>query len=234
MDPFIFQLDNALPPEFCQSLMDKFEASPDTVPGRTGGGVDKEKKDSLDLYISRQPSWQAECNQISQAILKGMIAYARAYPFIITGAISPSMQDPQSGKLRNIRHDDIGNMTDQQISQLIQAIYRLDEVNLQRYTKGSGGYHHWHSEHFPHPSDQSQRSLHRVLLWLLYLNDVEQGGETEFYYQDTKVRAKQGTLVLAPCGFTHTHRGCVPESNDKYVMASWVMYHPAQALYGKG
>lgn len=93
--------------------------------------------------------------------------------------------------------------------------------------------HHWHSEHYPHPTDPEQRSLHRVLLWLIYLNDVEVGGETEFLYQKVKIKARCGSLVLAPCDFTHTHRGLVPESADKYVLASWIMYHNAKALYPK-
>ncbi len=231
MENFIIEFKQALSSDFCTHLINKFEASQEKTPGRTGAGVDKSKKDSMDLYLTELKDWQAENNQISQIILKAMVQYARKYPFVLTGAISPSMLDPKTNQPMAITHEHIGNMNDPQIEQLIRAIYRLDNINLQRYTKGVGGYHHWHSEHFPHPSDPTQKSLHRVLLWLIYLNDVEEGGETEFFYQQAKVKPTAGSLVLAPCTFTHTHRGSIPISNDKYVLASWVMYANASEIY---
>jgi hypothetical protein len=233
MNSFIVEFKKALSDEYCDHLIEKFERDQRKTEGKTGAGVDKTKKDSQDLYISHLPEWRDECNTISNLILQGVTQYARAYPFLLTGAVSPSIQDPKTGQLRTIRYDDIQNLSDQDISQLVQTIYRLDDVNLQKYTKGTGGYHHWHSEHYPHPVDKEQRSLHRVLLWLIYLNNVEQGGETEFFFQQAKVKASKGSLVLAPCGFTHTHRGCIPQSSDKYVLASWVMYKDSKALYGK-
>ncbi|MCW8864714.1 MAG: 2OG-Fe(II) oxygenase [Colwellia sp.] len=233
MQNFIIEFKNALSPDYCQQLINKFEQSQEKIAGRTGSGVDKSKKNSLDLHLSNAADWQEERNAIAQIILKATIEYAKVYPFILTGAVSPSIQDAQTGKLKTLSHEDISQMNDQEIERLVRYIYSIDDINMQRYTKGSGGYHHWHSEHFPHPTDPSQRSLHRVLLWLVYLNDVKDGGETEFFYQQTKVKPTQGSIVLAPCGFSHTHRGCVPTSGDKYVLASWVMYNNAAQLYGQ-
>ena len=231
MSNFIIEFKNALSDEYCDQLIQKFEAFPHKEAGRTGAGVDKGKKDSLDCYISQHQEWQQDCNQLSQLILQATVKYAREFPFLITGAISPSIQDPKTGNIRTVTHEDIAKIDDQAVENMVKMIFRLDNINLQRYTKGKGGYHHWHSEHYPHPSDASQKSLHRVLLWLIYLNDVEEGGETEFFYQNAKVQPKKGSLVLAPVNFTHTHRGCVPISNDKYVLASWVMYNQAEQLY---
>jgi len=233
MQNFIVEFKDALSPEFCQQLIEKFEKDPNKTAGKTGGGVDTSKKDSLDLYLSMHKHWAKECEQINNLIFQAVTQYAKAYPFLLTGAVSPSIQDPKTGIVRTINYQDIQQLPDPEITRLAQSIYRLDDINLQKYTQAKGGYHHWHSEHFPHPTDKKQRSLHRVLLWLIYLNDVEQGGETEFFFQQAKVKASQGSLVLAPCGFTHTHRGCVPESSDKYVLASWVMYKNSAALYGK-
>ena len=67
---------------------------------------------------------------------------------------------------------------------------------------------------------------------MFYLNDVEEGGETEFYYQDKKIKPKQGSMVIAPAYFTHTHRGCIPVSNDKYIVTSWVLFNTAEQIYG--
>jgi len=58
----------------------------------------------------------------------------------------------------------------------------------------------------------------------LYLNDVEEGGETEFLYVKRRVSAKKGRFVLWPAGFTHTHRGNPPLSGEKYIMTGWVEF----------
>ncbi|SEM99638.1 2OG-Fe(II) oxygenase [Nitrosomonas marina] len=233
MENFIREFKHALSPETCQHLISKFEQDSQKQPGHTGAGFDKAKKDSMDLYISGQPGWQRECQTINQAIINAIVRYARLFPFLITGAVSPGILDTQTQKMRAILHDDLEKMGDPQLTSLINAMYMLDGINLQRYTQGQGGYHHWHSEHYPHPTDSSQRTLRRALLWVLYLNDVSEGGETEFYYQQVKIKPVQSSLIIAPCIFTHTHRGHIPTSNDKYVLASWLMYRPAAQLYGQ-
>ncbi|HBV21933.1 MAG TPA: 2OG-Fe(II) oxygenase [Nitrosomonas sp.] len=233
MENFIKEFKHALSPEYCQQLIAKFEQDQHKQPGHTGAGIDTSKKDSMDLYITTQPGWQQECQTIHQTIISAIVQYARLFPFLLTGAVSPGIIDPQTHKTRAILHDDLAKIDNSQLASLINSIYQLDGINIQRYTQGQGGYHHWHSEHYPHPTDSSQRSLRRVLLWLLYLNDVNEGGETEFFYQQAKIKPAQGSLILAPCSFTHTHRGHVPTSNDKYVLASWLMYKPASQLYGQ-
>jgi hypothetical protein len=100
---------------------------------------------------------------------------------------------------------------------------------MQKYERGRGGYHHWHSEIFP--KDPRCETLHRVLLYMYYLNDVAEGGETEFYFQDRKLAPRRGRLVIAPAGFTHTHKGHVPRSEDKYIVTSWVMFNRAETIY---
>ncbi len=231
MSNFILEFRNFFTPDYCDHLVQKFENFPDKEAGRTGGGVDKNKKDSLDCFLSQHAEWQQECQQIGQVILKACVQYARQFPFLLTGAISPSIQDIKTKQMRTIRYEDIEKLSEAQLENTFKSIFRLDKINLQRYTKGSGGYHHWHSEHYPHPGEPTQKSLHRVLLVLVYLNDIQTGGETEFYYQQAMIKPSKGSLVLAPVNFTHTHRGCVPISNDKYVLASWVMYNPAELLY---
>ena len=58
---------------------------------------------------------------------------------------------------------------------------------------------------------------------MFYLNDVEEGGETGFYYQDVEIKPKKGTLVIFPAGFTHLHRGKMPVSNNKYIANFWFL-----------
>lgn len=85
-------------------------------------------------------------------------------------------------------------------------------------TKIGGGYHIWHYE-------ACERHIcQRLLTWMVYLNDVHEGGETEFLYQHMRVKPEQGTLVIWPAAFTHTHRGNPPLSNEKYVVTGWTEF----------
>jgi hypothetical protein len=88
------------------------------------------------------------------------------------------------------------------------------DVKIQKYLP-SEGYHVWHCE-----ADRREHGS-RIMFALLYLNDVEAGGETEFLYQSKRVQPKAGRLILAPAAFTHAHRGNPPLSGEKYVINSW-------------
>ena len=57
---------------------------------------------------------------------------------------------------------------------------------------------------------------------MLYLNTVEEGGETEFLYQSVRFKPVKNTLLIWPAGYTHTHRGNPPLSNEKYIVTGWV------------
>lgn len=85
-------------------------------------------------------------------------------------------------------------------------------------TKIGGGYHVWHYE------SGNREVSNRLLTWILYLNDVHEGGETEFLYQHKRVKPEQGTLVIWPAAFTHTHRGNPPLSNEKYIVTGWTEF----------
>ncbi|MGS2718977.1 2OG-Fe(II) oxygenase [Paraglaciecola aestuariivivens] len=233
MQHFIVEFKNALSADFCASLIKKFESDPNITQGRMGSGVDVNKKDSLDLYLSTLPHWQQEQQAIVDTMLKALVQYVRAYPHMLIGALSPSILHPKTQQPHVLTIEDIPQLNDEYLAGIIHSIFDIDAINMQKYKKGQGNFKHWHSEHFPHPSDKQQKSLHRTLLWLIYLNDVEEGGETEFLYQQAKIKPTTGSIILSPCGFTHTHRGVVPKSNDKYVLASWIMFRPAAQLYGQ-
>ena len=91
---------------------------------------------------------------------------------------------------------------------------RSNRMKLQRTVKG-GGYHIWHYE------ASTQATSDRVLVWTIYLNDIEEGGETEFLYQSKRVPAKKGTISIFPANYLYTHRGNPPLSGDKYIVTGW-------------
>jgi hypothetical protein len=93
------------------------------------------------------------------------------------------------------------------------------EIKVQKTSPG-GGYHVWHCE------QSGLETSRRILTWILYLNDVEDGGETEFLYQHRRVSPRAGRFVLWPASFTHTHRGNPPLNTDKYIATGWITYEP--------
>lgn len=85
---------------------------------------------------------------------------------------------------------------------------------IQRYTMNEGRYV-FHND-FGFENDK-----HRVLTFLFYLNDVEEGGETEFY-DGTKIKPEKGKLLIFPSCWTYVHRGNMPVSSDKYILTGWL------------
>tara|TARA_R100001082_G_scaffold79519_1_gene46840 strand:- start:39 stop:665 length:627 start_codon:yes stop_codon:yes gene_type:complete len=66
--------------------------------------------------------------------------------------------------------------------------------------------------------------LHRVLAWMIYLNDVTEGGETEFPSQDKKFQPRCGDVLFWPAHFTHPHRGIASKTQVKYIVTGWTVY----------
>jgi hypothetical protein len=99
------------------------------------------------------------------------------------------------------------------LNQMANMTIRLTKIQK---TEIGGGYHIWHNE------DDSPQNMRRVATFILYLNDVDEGGETEFLYYPKRVKAKQGRFIVWPAGFTHTHRGNPPLSNTKYIVTGWI------------
>jgi hypothetical protein len=225
---FIEVYDNALSAEDCARLVEKFERGAH-APGRVGGGVIPELKDSRDITLTGKPEWRANEVALNTAVLKAMVAYVRKYRYAL---IAPLMlQVPLGdGTSRRLTEDDVGNMSDEALGKLVRTVLRPGSINLQRYTAGTGGYPYWHCELYP--KDATCETLHRTVLWTIYLNDGFQEGETEFLYQQRKIVPKTGSLLIAPTAFTHTHRGNKPQGGDKYIATSWLLFQRAEALYG--
>lgn len=81
------------------------------------------------------------------------------------------------------------------------------------------------TEHHGYHVDSGQEPLcsrPRILAILIYLNDVEVGGETVFYNQGVAIKPKCGRVVIFPTAFTHVHSGRRPVSNPKYVLADMI------------
>ena len=93
-----------------------------------------------------------------------------------------------------------------------------ETCQIQKYKKGEGHYSSWHIE------IENLGSSKRVFSMIVYLNDVYEGGETQFLYPGISVKPKKGSLVIFPSAYPFVHRGVKPVSNDKYIIATWIIY----------
>ena len=229
MNDFVEVYENALPADACAELVRAFEASGAAVPGRVGGGVLPDLKDSRDIHISGRPEWRDAENALNHAVFAGLLKYLRTYRFALIAPLMLQTKAPD-GTLRRIAADDFDSMGDDTLAGLVRAVLRPGAINLQRYTGGQGGYPYWHCELYP--KDASAETLHRHVLWTIYLNDGFAAGETEFLYQQRRIVPKTGSLLIAPAAFTHTHRGNRPVGGDKYIATSWILFQRAEQIFG--
>ena len=95
--------------------------------------------------------------------------------------------------------------------------FKYTSLKIQK-TLPSQGYHVWHLEH-----GIGKDNAHRALVFTIYLNDVAEGGETEFLHQSVRAKPVKGRCVIWPAGFPYVHRGNPPLQGEKYIITSWMM-----------
>lgn len=86
----------------------------------------------------------------------------------------------------------------------------IDDVAVNKYDLGE-----FYSAHI----DEGNEG--RIISLLLYLNDVEEGGETLFNRFDIGVKPKKGRIVVFPSNYVFMHSAEAPISNSKYSIAYW-------------
>ena len=93
----------------------------------------------------------------------------------------------------------------------------MGSFNLGRYQRG---------QHFQkmHTERADLGSLHRVLAWMTYLNDVDEGGETCFSHYGLNIKPRKGLTMIWPAEWTHAHKGAVVAKGNKYIITGWMHY----------
>ena len=90
-----------------------------------------------------------------------------------------------------------------------------DGYNVKEYKPGD--YYNWHVDAYTH-NDGWTRTI--ACIW--YLNEVEEGGETEFLF-GKKIVPSKGKLLLFPSTWNYPHRGLSPIKGNKYIITSFLM-----------
>jgi hypothetical protein len=92
----------------------------------------------------------------------------------------------------------------------------VEPINIQHYSP-YGGFKIWHTER----TSTSVKDCNRHLVFMTYLNDVSDDGETEFYHQKIKVKPEKGLTLIWGSDWTFTHRGIPSKSQEKYIITGW-------------
>lgn len=79
-----------------------------------------------------------------------------------------------------------------------------------------------------HVDANSMLASLRVLSGVIYLNTVEQGGDTNFPYQDKKIKPVQGAIAVFPSNFAFPHAALNPTNKPKYIVATWLTFSAKQ------
>ena len=100
----------------------------------------------------------------------------------------------------------------------LSSLARLEigAFNIQKYKVG-GHYKALHAER------TNGSNMNRVLAWMTYLNDVNNGGETVFPYVDAIHRPERGKTLIWPAEWTHAHFA-EETREEKFIITGWLQF----------
>ena len=89
--------------------------------------------------------------------------------------------------------------------------------NIQKYSSG---------DHFSkiHTERSGIKNIHRLFAWMTYLNDVDDGGITNFSHYDIRIKPEIGKTLIWPAEWTHAHNGEIINSGVKYIVTGWIHF----------
>ena len=93
----------------------------------------------------------------------------------------------------------------------------IPAFNIQKYSRGDH-FAHLHSER------TSLSTLHRLFAWMTYLNDVEDGGKTNFSHYGISIKPQKGKTLIWPAEWTHAHAGEILNDGKKYIITGWMHF----------
>ena len=93
----------------------------------------------------------------------------------------------------------------------------IGTFNVQKYSKG---------DHFSaiHTERAGLSGSNRLFAWMTYLNNVEDGGATNFSHYDIKIKPEIGKTLIWPAEWTHAHAGEILNNGEKYIITGWMNF----------
>ena len=96
--------------------------------------------------------------------------------------------------------------------------YAFEEFRLKRYIAGTD------DQFKDHVDVQDYNSARRFLVCFLYLNDVKDGGNTNFPKLDYSITPKRGRMLLFPSTWMFRHAGLPVIRGTKYILGTYLHY----------
>jgi hypothetical protein len=200
MTDFIIEFKHSIPQPLCNTIIEMFDNDDNKCKGVTLGGFDDNVKNTTDLCI---PKENEKWNKIEQFLYKELFSKIKKYKSTIN-------------KKFNIN---LNNNYNIEFTLFNKKNVFTDYFMIQKYNKNNGKYV-YHDDFALHNCiDKS----YRLLTFLWYLNDVNEGGETVFW-ENYKIQPEKGKLLLFPASWTYPHTGKMPISSDKYIITGWLYF----------
>jgi len=196
---------NSISKELCKTIINMFDSDKNKYEGVTFGGLNKDIKDTQDFVIPNTPDKTGydKWNKIRIFLEKELAKNTKEYVKILDNIVNMNHEKENT----NSEYTTFGRLLSN------------ESFMVQRYTKQKGRYVY----HNDFRSDWENKK-YRVITYLWYLNNVEEGGETEFWGTHT-IKPETGKLLLFPASWTFPHRGKMPLSHDKYIITGWLYLH---------
>lgn len=177
-------------------------------------------------------------NSLSNDLCKELITFFnntdRQYQGVVSSGINLSVKKTTDVILdeRDFLYEALNNELKRHLNIFVKELwekYKIDfrgnlmnqsnKFQLQRYIKNEG--------YFKYHNDSSvvkyqNTNISRIFAYIWYLNDVTEGGETEFLNNEIKIKPMTGKLVIFPASQYYPHSGLMPISDDKYIVTGWI------------
>ena len=199
MEKYIYTNKISLSKEVCSDLIELFENEERKYDGVTHGGVQKNIKDTKDFVIpENEPKWYKYYHLFHNELTRNLQIYLNKLNK------NDSFKNENQNTTIVYKHFENTNIS--------HSVFML-----QRYIMNEGRYV-YHNDF----SIDLKNKKNRIITYLWYLNDVLEGGETDFPDLNLKVKPETGKLVLFPATWDFPHCGKMPISSNKYIVTGWL------------
>lgn len=202
IDKYIYEKENVISRDVCKEIIKLYESMPNKYYGHTASGIHREVKCTTDYNIplmTGSPLKAGSGYNYEKEIWKD-----------ISNLLKKTLDKHIEVYMTNIYETyDHPNYKD---------IY-IDSFLMHRYNKKIGKYI-THTDNSVLMNPYTNMPVDRIVTFIFYINDVDEGGETELW-KKIKIKPKAGKLLLFPSCWTFPHSGNIPISDDKYIITGW-------------
>ena len=109
-ETFIKVIEHAISDELCDQFVTQFDSSKNILPGRTGGGIDTDKKRSSDVSIITHPEFNVPYQALLPILGQQILRYFEEYFFALIGPIGLTVKHPKTGQPVKLTHDNFAEV----------------------------------------------------------------------------------------------------------------------------